>query len=272
MTATRTGPRLRRAGFGCSGSAKGALWRARRGASFELGDLRDDLGQRLMHGLECFLVAALGAGRALADGAQAIFQRPQFRRAARAAGLAADSARARGWPRPPPRRSPRTRVCSSESWSWRIACSMVSRWPSCCSVWATRALTAAMLSSSWRKRALVALQPHGFGEAVVEFGDALFECADLRLAAARGGGLLEPAVDVAEALVHVGQRAHVRPLRDARRQLLDGGAQRLHVTLAGGTGLDVLEAAGKARHVAMQAARSRWRPRRAQRQRRPALP
>ena len=87
---------------------------------------------------------------------------------------------------------------------------------------------------------------------MVKFGDALLECAHLRLVSACRSGLFEAAVDVAQTLVHVGKRAQVRPLCDARRKLFNGGPQRLHVALACSTRLHVLEAAGKACDVAVQ--------------------
>ena len=152
-----------------------------------------------------------------------------------------------------------------------MACSMVSRWPSCCSVCADADVDGFDAVFEMAQRLLVALQADRLGKAVVKLGDALFQRADLRLVAACGRGLLEAAVDVAEALVHVDQGPDVRPLRHARRELFDRRAQRLHVALAGGTCLHILEAAGKARHVAMQPA-FRWRRRRARWQRPPVLP
>ncbi len=61
----------------------------------------------------------------------------------------------------------------------------------------------------------IALRLQGVIKAVIEFGHAALKIAELGIVAGRLLALLEALGDVDEALVHVGQRPHIRALGHA---------------------------------------------------------
>src|SRR5262245_31207611 len=71
---------------------------------------------------------------------------------------------------------------------------------------------------------------------VVELEDALLELGNL-IADMIAAALLQPFANFGQALVEISERAQVRPLRNARRKLLDHDAQRSQIMLGRRSGL-----------------------------------
>jgi len=101
-------------------------------------------------------------------------------------------------------------------------------------------------------RLLVALQPHGLAQFVIQFGDSALKFAELRQVARGGTVLVELLGQFAKPTIHVGNGTHVRPLRDAGGKLFDGHAQCMDVALRSRRLLDVVDPLVEATNLASQ--------------------